>query len=58
MIKEDYHLKVILLAAGKSERFNGIKLLASVQQDDPITLVQHVLQQINGRIEHFANRPK
>jgi molybdenum cofactor cytidylyltransferase len=48
MIKDSYHLNVILLAAGKSERFKGIKLLANVQQDNPITLVQHVLQQITA----------
>lgn len=43
-----FNLKIILLAAGKSERFNGIKLLAKVQQQsDSITLIQHVLQQIS-----------
>lgn len=48
MKNNGYSLKIILLAAGKSERFNGIKLLAKVQQqDDSITLIQHVLQQIS-----------
>lgn len=43
-----YNLKIILLAAGKSERFNGIKLLAKVQQQkDSITLIEHTLQQIS-----------
>jgi molybdenum cofactor cytidylyltransferase len=50
MIKDGYHLKVILLAAGKSERFNGIKLLANIQQDNPIPLVQQVLQQITAAL--------
>ena len=48
MIKQDYHLKVILLAAGKSERFNGIKLLAKVQQQaTSITLIEHAFNQIS-----------
>jgi molybdenum cofactor cytidylyltransferase len=48
MIKQDYHLKVILLAAGKSERFNGIKLLAKVQQQATSnTLIEHAFNQIS-----------
>jgi len=47
MNNNDYKLKIILLAAGKSERFNDIKLLAKVkQQDGSITLIEHALQQI------------
>ncbi len=51
MRESDYNLKIILLAAGKSERFNGIKLLAKAQQDDSITLIQHVLQQISAALD-------
>ena len=48
MIDSDYNLKIIVLAAGKSERFDGIKLLATVQQQgDSTTLIQHVVQQIS-----------
>lgn len=43
----DYHLKIILLAAGKSERFNGIKVLAKVQQETSVTLLEHALQQLS-----------
>ena len=47
MNSTDYNLKIILLAAGKSKRFNDIKLLAKVsQQDDSITLIEHALKQI------------
>lgn len=48
MIKQDYHLKVLLLAAGKSERFNGVKVLAKVQQKETsITLIEHAFHQIS-----------
>lgn len=48
MKNDNYNLKIILLAAGKSERFNDIKLLAKVgRQDGSITLIEHVLQQIS-----------
>jgi molybdenum cofactor cytidylyltransferase len=48
MKNQTYNLKVILLAAGKSERFNGIKLLAKVQEhENSVTLVEHALQQIS-----------
>ncbi len=51
MNNNDYKLKVILLAAGKSERFNDIKLLAKVQQhDNSITLIEHVLLQISASL--------
>lgn len=51
MIDQGYNLKIIVLAAGKSERFEGIKLLAKVQkQGDSITLIQHVLQQISASL--------
>ena len=50
-----YNLKIIVLAAGKSERFKAIKLVAQVKvvaqtskKDQPqsTSLIQHVLQQI------------
>jgi molybdenum cofactor cytidylyltransferase len=48
MKKHDYNLKVILLAAGKSERFNGVKVLAKVQhKETSITLIEHVFHQIS-----------
>ena len=48
MKKQDYNLKVILLAAGKSERFNGVKVLAKVQQKETsITLIEHAFHQIS-----------
>jgi molybdenum cofactor cytidylyltransferase len=48
MKKQDYNLKVILLAAGKSERFNGIKLLAKVQQQETsATLIEHAFHHIS-----------
>ncbi len=51
MIDTGYNLKIVLLAAGKSMRFNGIKLLAKVQQqDDSFTLIEHVLQQISSSL--------
>ncbi len=54
MINNGYNLKIILLAAGKSERFNGIKLLAKVQQqDNSITLIEHVLQQISASLSRL-----
>ena len=54
MINKGYNLKIILLAAGKSERFNGIKLLAKVQQqDNSITIIEHVLQQISASLNRL-----
>lgn len=48
MNNKHYNLKIIVLAAGKSERFNGIKLLSKVtQKKDAITLIQYVLAQIS-----------
>jgi len=48
MNNENYHLKIILLAAGKSERFKAIKLLAKIEQkDNSVTLIEQVLQQIS-----------
>ena len=48
MKKPVYNLTVILLAAGKSERFNGIKLLAKVQQEETsITLLEHAFHQLS-----------
>jgi molybdenum cofactor cytidylyltransferase len=46
-----YSLKIILLAAGKSERFEAIKLLANIKnQTNSIPLIQHVLQQITASL--------
>ena len=54
MIKQDYHLKVILLAAGKSERFNGIKLLAKLQHEETsITLIEHAFHQITVALKEL-----
>ena len=53
MKENSYNLKIILLAAGRSERFNGIKLLAKAQQDDSATLIQHVLQQISVAMDNL-----
>ena len=48
MKSDTYHLKVIILAAGKSERFNGIKLLAKLNsQEQSPALITHVLQQVS-----------
>ena len=48
MTNTAYHLKVILLAAGKSERFNGVKLLAKLTpQNTSITLIEHALTEIS-----------
>ena len=63
MNDKPYHLKVIVLAAGKSERFEAIKLLADIELADieladinlngadnktsPTVLIQHVLQNIS-----------
>ena len=48
MNSNDCNLKVIVLAAGKSVRFDGIKLLAKVeQQNNSIALIQHVLKQLS-----------
>jgi len=50
-----YRLKVILLAAGKSERFKAIKLLAKVKnQAHSNSLIQHVLQQITESLSELA----
>jgi len=51
MSDTSYNLKIIVLGAGKSERFEGIKLIAAVTEptDDSrnsTLLIQHVLQQI------------
>ena len=49
-----YYLKIIVLAAGKSERFNGIKLLAKVnQQENSLTLIQRVLHQISLALDQL-----
>jgi len=48
MTNKTYHLKVILLAAGKSERFNGVKLLAKVSsKNTSVTLIEHALTQLS-----------
>jgi len=51
MSSEHYKLKVIVLGAGKSERFGDIKLLAKVKlSDDSLCLVEHVLQRISSAL--------
>lgn len=48
MIHNPYNLKVVILAAGKSERFNGVKLLAKLKpQPNSPSLIEHVLQQVS-----------
>lgn len=43
-----YNVKIILLGAGKSQRFKAIKLLAPIKkQQYSAHLIQHVLQQIS-----------
>ena len=52
MKNNDYVLKIIVLAAGKSERFNDIKLLAKVKQrNNSTTLIEHVLHQISNAMD-------
>ena len=51
MSNSQYNLKVILLSAGKSQRFKAIKLLAKVKyQSHSIPLIQYVLQQITASL--------
>lgn len=51
MSSEHYKLKVIVLGAGKSERFGDIKLLAKVKlSDDSLCLLEHVLQRISAAL--------
>jgi len=51
MSSDDYRLKVIVLGAGKSERFGDIKLLAKIKlSDDALCLVEHVLQRISAAL--------
>ncbi|NQZ22922.1 MAG: nucleotidyltransferase family protein [Colwellia sp.] len=51
MSSDDYHLKVIVLGAGNSERFGDIKLLAKVKlSDESLSLVEHVLQRISAAL--------
>ncbi|MCJ8319484.1 MAG: nucleotidyltransferase family protein [Colwellia sp.] len=51
MINSSYKLKIILLSAGKSERFEGIKLIARVEEHlHSVALIQHVLQQITSAL--------
>jgi molybdenum cofactor cytidylyltransferase len=46
-----YNLKVIVLGAGKSERFGDIKLLAKVKPNESsICLLEHVLQRISAAL--------
>ncbi len=55
MSSNDYQLKVIILGAGRSERFGDIKLLAKVKlSDDSLCLVEHVLQRISAAL-HVLN---
>lgn len=56
-----YNLKIILLAAGKSERFNGIKLLSKVTctaekstENNSLTLIEHVFQQLEMALNELT----
>ncbi|MDO7083982.1 nucleotidyltransferase family protein [Pseudocolwellia sp. AS88] len=60
MSNSDYNLKIILLAAGKSQRFNGIKLLSTLSSRQTLTtspkkqsttLIEHVLNQLNNALQ-------
>lgn len=45
------NLKVIILAAGKSERFEGIKLLAPIQgTEKSIPIIQHAFTQVSNAL--------
>lgn len=53
-----YNLQVIILAAGKSERFKAIKLLATLktQRNDKaysVPIIQHVLQQLTTSLSQL-----
>jgi len=51
MSNDDYKLKVIVLGAGKSERFDDIKLLAKIKlSDDSLSLVEHVLLRLSSAL--------
>ena len=55
MTPANTHLKIIVLAAGKSERFKGIKLLANLENgDSTITLIEHVLTQLSAALNQLA----
>lgn len=59
MIPLPYNMKVILLAAGKSQRFNDIKLLAPIKKREySIPLIQHVLQQISKSLAILNLNPQ
>ncbi|MGB0938448.1 MAG: nucleotidyltransferase family protein [Colwellia sp.] len=52
---ESYRLKIIVLAAGKSERFGAIKLLAPVKLRNAETpLIDHVLNQLSSSMSTLA----
>jgi|TARA_B110000091_G_scaffold190725_1_gene214075 molybdenum cofactor cytidylyltransferase len=54
MINSPYNLKVILLSAGKSQRFKSIKLIAKVKQEShSIPLIQYVLQHITASLDQL-----
>lgn len=53
-----YHLKVILLAAGKSTRFGGIKLIANInkqsnEKQPVLTLIELVLNNISAALQTY-----
>jgi len=55
MSNNGYQLKVIVLGAGKSERFGDIKLLAKVKlSEGSLCLVEHVLQHVSKALS-FLN---
>lgn len=49
MSNDKYYLKIIVLAAGKSERFGAIKLVAPIKtQNGEITLIEHMLNKLSS----------
>lgn len=69
MTMDRYHLKIIVLAAGKSSRFNGIKVLAPViktsskntpqnlAKEHSISMIEHVLNEINLALSTLTIKP-
>jgi len=60
MTSQRYKLSVLLLAAGKSQRFNGIKMLTALApqklapQQKSLTLIEHVLNNIEQALPLFS----
>jgi len=56
MSNSDYNLKIILLAAGKSQRFNGIKLLSTLSSRQTLMATSELKKQSTTLIEHVLNQ--